>query len=362
MFKTESFFTRLALILFVGILVFIILIYARNFLYPLSLAVLFSYLLFPISSALEKIKVPRGLAIIVSILIGISVFGAIIFFLYNRLTFFLDDLPALKANAQQTLDQILDRIEANFGLAVEGQKRVLRDGINQALETGALSFQRTFSSTTTTIFTFGIMPVYVFFMTFYRNRFRGFILLLTAPDRHPRTNKILDEISKVTTQYVGGVTMVVLILCVLNSVGLWIVGIKYALMFGIISALMNFIPYFGTILGAAFPLLFTIISGTPEKALGVIVLFAIIQFTENNILTPNITGGSVQINPFFTILVLVIGGITWGIPGMLVAVPALGMMKIVFDNVETLNPFSYLLGWEKPKRYIRLKRRPDKAA
>ena len=327
----------------------------------MALAVMFSYLIFPLSAGLEKVRVPRGPAIIISILIGISVFGALMFFLYNRLTFFLDDLPSLKANTQETLDLILDRIESNFGLAVEGQKRVLRDGVNQALETGALSFQRTFSATTTTIFTFGIMPVYVFFMTFYRNKFRNFLLMITSQDNHERTKIILDQISKVTTQYVGGVTMVVLILCVLNSLGLWIVGIKYALMFGIISALMNFIPYFGTLIGAAFPLLFTIISGSPEKALGVIVLFAIIQFTENNILTPNITGASVQINPFFTILVLVIGGLTWGIPGMLVAVPALGMLKIIFDNVDVLNPFAFLLGWEKPKRYIRIGKGPKKA-
>jgi predicted PurR-regulated permease PerM len=155
-----------------------------------------------------------------------------------------------------------------------------------------------------------------------------------------------------------------LILIILNSIGLLIVGVKYAIMFGILSALMNIIPYFGTLIGAAIPLSYTLLSGEPEKALGVLILFAIIQFTENNILTPNITGGSVQINPFFTILSIVLGGMVWGIPGMLVSVPLMGAIKIIFENIEPLHPYAYLIGIQKQRKFIKLrtlaKKRIDK--
>jgi len=163
------------------------------------------------------------------------------------------------------------------------------------------------------------------------------------------------------------VVTVVLILCVLNSVGLMIIGIKYAIMFGILSALMNLIPYFGTLIGGTIPLAFTLFSDTPEKAVAIIIMYLIVGFTDHNILTPNITGGAVQINPFFTILSLIVGGIVWGIPGMLIAVPVLGVLKIVFENIAELHPYAYLMGTEGPRRYLKLgrlgkPRNPKKAA
>jgi len=339
---------------------FVLVIEGRNFLYPIAIAVLFAYLLFPISSLLESWKVPMPLAIVMSILFGISVIGGMMFFLYNRLTFFLSDLPTLQAYAHESLDLIQNKIETTFGVGLNSQKTWLRDGINALLETGAGNVEAAFSATTSTIFTFGILPVYVFFMTLYRNKFRNFILMMTSPGRHETIKKGMDQISNVTKRYVGGVVTVVMILCVLNSVGLMIVGLQYAIMFGILSALMNLIPYFGTLIGAAIPLSYTLLSGSPEKALGVIILFAIIQFIENNILTPNITGGSVQINPFFTILGIVLGGMIWGIPGMLVAIPLLGTIKIIFENIDSLHPYAFLMGVTGPKKYIKLKRTPKR--
>ena len=178
--------------------------------------------------------------------------------------------------------------------------------------------------------------------------------MLTSKTNHEKTKLVLEQISSITQKYVGGVVTVVLILCVLNSIGLLIIGVKYALMFGILSALMNLIPYFGTLVGGAIPLIYTLLSDTPEKAIGVAILFFIIQFTENNILTPNITGGAVQINPFFTILGLVVGAMVWGIPGMLMAVPIMGTLKIVFENIDEMHPYAYLMGADSPRRYVKL--------
>ena len=345
----------------VGIIAFIVVAsVGRNFLYPLVIGVLFSYLLFPISNLLEKKRIPRPLAIIISILFGISVIGGILFFLYNRVTFFLADLQSIKENASVSLEIIQNKVETIFGVSVGSQKQWMRDNINKLLETGAGNIQSALSATTSTIFAFGILPVYVFFMTFYRNKFRNFVLMVTLPGKHEATKKVMDQISDVTRKYVGGIVAVVLILCVLNSFGLWIVGIKYAIMFGILSALMNLIPYFGTLIGATIPLTFTLLSGTPEKAIGVLILFIIIQFTENNILTPNITGGSVQINPFFTIIGIVFGGMLWGIPGMLVAVPLLGTLKIIFENVNTLHPYAFLMGVSGPRTYIQIIQSPQR--
>jgi predicted PurR-regulated permease PerM len=133
---------------------------------------------------------------------------------------------------------------------------------------------------------------------------------------------------------------------VLNSLGLIIIGVKYPILLGIISAFFNFIPYFGTLMGGAVPLLFVLLTTTDPMyyTLKVIILFAIIQFTENNILTPNIVGSNVNINPFFIITGLVFGGMVWGIPGMLLIVPFLAIARIIFSHLDQWKPLSFLLG------------------
>jgi predicted PurR-regulated permease PerM len=162
-------------------------------------------------------------------------------------------------------------------------------------------------------------------------------------DKQKVTIKILRDISMVASKYMGGVVIVVFILCVLNSLGLYIIGFRYPIVMGIISALFNFIPYFGTLMGGAVPLLFALLVQDPVIAGRVVILFIIIQFTENNILTPNIVGGNVKISPFFIIVGLVMAAMIWGIPGMLVIIPVLAIMKIVFKNIDELQPYAFLL-------------------
>jgi len=204
----------------------------------------------------------------------------------------------------------------------------------------------------------------VFFMLYYRNKYKEFILKLTDGRKHEKTGRVIKEISNVTQQYMTGITIVVFILCFLNTIGLMIVGIKYALLLGILSALMNYIPYFGTLIGGAIPLLVALITeDSPRYALGVIILFVIIQFIENNILTPNIVGGNVRINPFFVILSIIIGGLVWGLAGMFIVLPFIAMFKIVCENIEVLHPYAFLLGtegtekhaltWDKIKAFFR---------
>src|SRR5690606_37579976 len=160
--------------------------------------------------------------------------------------------------------------------------------ISNAFTQGGETFQRIFTATTTTIIKIGLLPVFVFFLLYCRNKYKDFILKLTDKEKHEKTDKVIKEISNVTQRYMSGMTVVVFILCFLNSFVLMIVGLKYALLLGILSALMNYIPNFGTLIGGTIPLTVALVTeSSPRYALGVIILFMIIQFTENNILTPN---------------------------------------------------------------------------
>ncbi len=320
-------------------------IHARNFLYPIFLAILIAYLLHPMANFLEKHKFPRILANIISIIFAIIIVGGGIYFMYTQISVFIQDLPTLKDQAVANIRQLESFIEAKTGISTVAQQKWIENQINDIFESGSEVFGTAFSATTGTAARMGLLPVYVFFMLYYRDKFKKFILLIVPDEKHEKTEKILDDVSYVTEKYMSGVFAVVLILCVLNSVGLLIVGINYAILFGIISALFNFIPYFGTLIGGLVPLAYTLLlSPYPEKVVGVIIYFIIIQFTENNILTPNITGGNVQLNPFITILSIILGGMLWGVVGMFLIVPFIAMFKIFCEYFDPLKPYAFLLG------------------
>ncbi|MDX5420960.1 MAG: AI-2E family transporter [Hymenobacteraceae bacterium] len=330
-----------------GILLVYILVEAREFLYPIFMAVLFSYLLYPIEKRLEKWGLPRILANFVTVILAMGVLAGVLILLYKQLTVFIDDFPGLQDKAMNNLDRLQHKIDSRFGETNPEDEHWLRSQLSNALELSGNFLRDVLMATTGTVVKFGLMPVYIFLMLYYRNKFENFIYRILPSYSHPRTQQIIDDISHVTKHYMGGVVIVILILCVINSTGLLLIGVEYAILLGILSAFMNFIPYFGTLIGGAIPLLYTfVIQGEPTKALWVLVFFLGVQFTENNILTPNITGGKVNINPMFTILSIIVGGMIWGLPGMFVAVPFLGMFKIYCDHHPHLSAWSFMLGTE----------------
>lgn len=320
----------------------VVFIFSREFFYPIFLAVLLSYLLYPVAKFFEKLIRHEGISIVISIFVLLAVLVATFFLLYQQATTFFEDLPEFEEQALMNLTGLQDYISQTTPFSFESDDW-LKNQINNLLEAQENFFSQIFNATTSTMVAMGVQPVYIFFMLYYRNHFRQFIFQITQPKDHPTLNKIIVEISSVTKNYVSGIFIVVLILCFINSIGLMIVGVEYALLLGLISAFFNFIPYFGTLIGGAIPLVYALVSPNPSDAIGVVILFIIVQFLENNVLTPNITGGRVAINPLFTIFAIILGGFTWGIPGMLLSVPFLGIFKVICENIEVLKPIAFVL-------------------
>jgi predicted PurR-regulated permease PerM len=317
----------------------------RNYLYPLTLGILFAYLLYPLARRFENLGIPRILSNILSILIGFIVVYGLVFLLYKQFGLFLEDVPNLKETAASNVNNIFNNIEQWLGIKTGEMKQQVKELINNLLSFNGNNFKSTFGATFNTMFTIFIMPVYIFFLLFYRNKFKVFTLMLLSEKQHKLAEKIIDEINKVTVHYMKGMVSVVAILIILNTSGFLFIGLKHPLLLGLIAALMNFIPYYGTILGYSFPLFFAIFTmDSPSYAVFVIIQFIIVQFTENNILTPNIVGAHVNINPFMIILSITLGGFVWGLPGMFIAVPVVTAFRVLGENVPGLEPLGFLLG------------------
>lgn len=303
-------------------------------------------------------RLPRFAANLISILLLFSVFTAVLFLIYKQVGTLMGDLPALKYKALENIDQLEVYIESVSGLEVHKQHQWLKDNVNNLFESGSKFLSVAFSATSSTLVKMFLLPVFIYYMLFYRQKFFIFIIKIIPNDKKDITLNILKKISLMVNRYVFGVVIVVLVLSVLNSFGLFVVGLKYPIIFGLISAFFNFIPYFGTWVGAFFPIVFALLTGdTINLPISVFFLFVVIQFTENNILTPNITGGYVDINPFITILSIIIGGMVWGVVGMFVVLPIISTLKIISEHIPSMHAIAYLISNQQERKYLVRKRR-----
>jgi predicted PurR-regulated permease PerM len=343
---------KITVTLLLVVLFFHAIIAARDFLYPIVLGLLFGYLLYPVVCFLEKHGLPRIPASIIGIIILITVMGAIIFFIYKQAGNLLNDFPLYKQRALGNIDKLEQFIENKFGIFNLQLTDFLRIRIKYLFETGSSFLDKFFTATTGTIFRLGILPVYIFLFLFYRTKLAYFILKIVKPEKKIIAIRILKEFSTVVSHYMGGVFTVVLILCFINTGAMILIGIDYPVIFGITSALCAFIPYFGTLIGGSIPFIFSILTGnSPALALKVVVTYLAIHSLENNILTPNIVGNSLRINPMVIIVGIIAAGMVWGIPGMFAIVPLLAMFNILSENVENLHPYSFLFGVTGARRH-----------
>lgn len=323
-------------------------ILAKDFLYPLAFGVLLAYMLYPIVNFLEKKRVPRIMAILAGILIAAFVFTSIGIFVFKRISLFTSELPFFRQKMITHIEQFQLYINQELGIPGDSLKEFLLSRIN---DIGTQS-EKVFSATTGTIFKILMQPVYIFLFLYYRTKFAYFFLKIAGQKNRPIVVQIMKEIANVVTRYMLGVTTVVIILCFFNSAGLLIIGIKYPLLLGVVSALFSFIPYFGNFMGGSIPFLFALLTeDSMVYALRIVIFVYIVHFIENNILSPNIVGNHVRINPFVIILGLILGAMIWGIPGMLVTIPFLAMLKIVFSHVPVMQPYAYLMGTHGTKRH-----------
>jgi predicted PurR-regulated permease PerM len=155
---------------------------------------------------------------------------------------------------------------------------------------------------------------------------------------------IAKEVTEMAQNYISGLILVIAIIAILNTTGLLILGIKYAVFLGILSALLTIIPYIGIVLGSILPILVALLTkDSLLYAAGVIAIFGLVQFLEGNFITPKIIGSKVNVNPLSAIIALIVGGAVWGIAGMILAIPILGIIQIILSNNKDLKPFASLI-------------------
>ncbi|SMO58276.1 Predicted PurR-regulated permease PerM [Saccharicrinis carchari] len=337
---------KTALSLFILSIVLVIAILAKNVLVPFVISVFIMYLLYPLVSKLERNGVHRIIAIILVLFVTVIVVGGISVFVAVQVSNTSVDFSEIKQQLDTKADDVQGFLADKLGVNTSTMDHYLSQVSDNLLSFVENKAGTLFSATTTTLFQLFVLPVFVFFMLYYRTKVAYFIFRLVGRKHKTKAVHVLRQISTVTARYMAGLFIVVLILAVLNVSGLLIIGVRYAIIFGIIAAVLNIIPYFGTFIGGSLPVLYVLLSEPDpfSTVLKIIILFSAVQFLENNLITPNIVSNNIKLNPLAIIISLLLGNLIWGMGGMLIAVPMLAIVKIIMHNVDDLKPFAYLIG------------------
>lgn len=318
-------------------------ILTKDILIPIVFSFFIAILLNPLVVKMEKWRVPQVIAIILALLLVVLVLSSGVYYTSFQAKNLINDMPDLLNKLNSFVLKLDGWINRLTGLDSLEQMGFLKDNTDKIISSGTVLFKGAVSTTTSFLSFITLVPIYVFFILLSRKNFKIFLVQLGKKNE---TNyfTIAKEITEMAQNYISGLLLVIAIIAILNISGLLILGIKYAIFLGILSALLTIIPYIGIVLGSILPILVALL--TKDSLLyvvGVIAVFGLVQFLEGNFITLKIIGSKVNVNPLSAIIALIIGGAAWGISGMILAIPILGIIQIILSSNQDLKPFSALI-------------------
>ncbi len=325
---------------------FAILILAKAVLIPVAFAFLIAFILLPVVRKLESWGASEVLSALLSILGLLLIIGGGIYLFSNQIILLSQNLTDFKAKILNLFADATILINKNFGFLPQLEKGELLDTIKNHLnESAGTLLSQTFNSTTNILFGILTTIIFTFLILIYRKGLVRALLGFFPLENRNKAFKMLKSIQQVGQQYLFGMTIIILLLGFVNSVGLWVIGIDSPFLFGYLAGFLALIPYAGTFIGAAIPVLYAFISHDGIwMPITIAVYFWFVQFIESNFLTPKIVGGNLKINALASILSIIIGASVWGIAGMVLFLPFAAMLKVVCEQYEELKPIALLIG------------------
>lgn len=344
-------FQKLFFVLATLIALFAILILGKSILIPLAFALLISFILLPLTKKIETWIVNRSLSAFLSIFTVILILAGGIFIFSAQIVVLSKEFFHVQQKIIQAFADVTLYINKNVNVVSNLGSNELFDKIKTWLSesTGSL-VAKTF--TTTTTFLTGLLGtiIFTFLILIYRDGLVRALAGFASEENRERSIKMFKSIQQVGQKYLGGMGLLIIIIGLVNSIGLWIIGIDNPFLFGYLGAALSIIPYVGTVFGAIIPIVYAFASyDSLLPVFSVALLFWIVQLITDNFLSPKIVGGSLKINALAAILSLIIGALVWGVAGMILFLPITAMLKVFCEEFEELKPIALLIGNQNDK-------------
>lgn len=344
----DRWYIKYAFILAGLIMTVYVMIIAKSILQPLFFAIFFSILLSPFCNVMERYKMPRVLSVLIAITVGILFLVAVISFFYTQVKDFSQDIDIFRDRFEELLIGTQTFLNEKFGYEGILDLTLVREAVYSFFTSNSNSLVSGLANAASTFTAIFLVPVLMFFLLLFRRFLKEFLLKLFGRNRLEDTRKvgnIIDNVQRVIQKYITGVITVISILGVLYSSMLWFIGIDHPLFFGVFAAVLNVIPFIGPLLGSVLPILYSIF--TMDSLIYPVIIFAgfyVVQMIEGNLLTPLIVGSQVSLNAFVALLLLFVGAQIWGLVGMILIIPIGAILKVIFDEVDSLEPYGFLMG------------------
>lgn len=344
------FYIKFTSILLGTLAFFYILFIGQDIIIPIVFSVIIAIVLNPFVNFLCKKGIGKIPAILISLLFSIIILTGLVYFIGSQMAGFSENFPQLKEKFSLMFKDAVDWISQTFNIS----KWKINEWFNKTKSEGTKIstdlIGQTIGTISAVLIIVFLLPVYIFMILYYKPLLLEFISRLFKGSQNKIAEEVLIESKKLIQSYLVGLLVEALIVTILNSVSLLIIGIQYAFLLGLIGALLNFIPYIGGLIAISIPMLVAIATGAPIDALWVFIAYIIVQFIDNNFIVPKIVASKVKVNALASIIVVIVGGALWGISGMFLSIPLIAILKVVFDRIEPLKPFGFLLGDDQPKK------------
>ena len=325
----------------------------QSVLIPLLFSILISITLYPLARFFERLRLGKAFSAILSVLIAIGIISFVVWFIVHQSIIIGKDASSITEKVLSVFDRMQAWLEESFGIEKSEMMKQMQDQGNKALENAGGMLTATFGSIGNTLAGTVLVPLFSFFLLYYRDFFREFFFKAFKSSPQTKVHDTLNKIYEVVQSYLLGLVTVMGIVAILNTGGLMLMGIEYAWFFGSLASLLMLLPYIGIAIGSILPALFALaVKDSAWYALGVVAWFQVVQFLEGNVITPNIVGSKVSINPLMAIIAILLGGMLFGLAGLIIALPLTATIKVIFDAIPSMQAFGFLIG-EPEKEHLK---------
>jgi len=344
---------ELAASLFACVIILALMYATQGVLLPLLFSILIAISLFPLAKFFERLRLGKAFSAMLAVLLAIAVIAGLSWFIVYESIIIGKNASSITEKVLSVLNRGQLWLESQFGIERTEVMEKLRSQGEKSLENVGGMLTATFGSIGNVLASAILVPLFSFFLLYYRVFFREFFFKAFKSTSQTKVNAVLNKIYMVVQSYLVGLITVMGIVAVLNTVGLMVLGIEYAWFFGSLASLLMLLPYIGIAIGSILPALFALaVKDNAWYAVGVIAWFQVVQFLEGNIITPNIVGSKVSINPLMAIIGILLGGMLFGLAGLILALPFIATLKVIFDSVPGMQAIGFLIG-EPEKEHLK---------
>jgi len=317
---------------------------AQSIILPLIYGTIVAIVLDPLVSFLVRKGLSRGIASLTVMLLSVIIIAAVISLISLQAGELGTAWPNMKLKLEGLLLEVTTFLANNFNLSqieIDGWRTQLQD---EMLSNSGNKIGITIITMGSFISAAMLTPVYTFMLLYYQPHLIGFIHNLFGTSYNVQVNEILTKTKSLIQRYLLGLGIEFVILSVLNAAGLWLIGIDYPILLGVLGALLNIIPYLGGIIGVSIYMIVALVTKSPLYVMYVVILYSFIQLVDNNYIVPKIVGSKVKLNALVSFFAVIAGAALWGLPGMFLSIPFVAIIKLILDHIKSLEHWGTLLG------------------